>query len=656
MKKLITTICILFLAGTTYAYVALSNRQLGLGSYRLDATNIFYDELDIISAYPVSLMEFEGNRLYTNWGNVRQPVTGAGTYNPVLSHRGMTLAPADHAFTIGVSGNPLGYFNIENSRSGLIFQNWGAKTNTFDFDGVPGNDSEYTREFVNEIITSSTNPTIMRRMTESTDVKYWTNTTVTQWNIGIAKKGLPILTNLSVGLSLANNSYSRILTAGGSKSYTDRYLTDDGAADGGMPAGSREGDTYNVTYADNKIDQNSFARTDVLGQLRYELLESLTVDCALGARFQTNNNPGGLINPMTGIPQGSLEKDIVTVTMKDDVNWTNIQYYNIGTAIRNRILIDYNVHPTYDNVKLGGANHIWDKTVRTPGTSDFKDNRFGIGPLVRLQGEYKGNKVNLTGVLNFDTVSQNINANQTLRDYIKIEVQVSSYQRTSEVGIDATATNKYEGTATNSNFDLGIKVEFKALENIKLALGGFIMMNTDLNDFTKIETNYTNKTSYDDGLPENNPGEFTQTETRNDSRTGKNETVTMKYYVPIGVEIPLSKKWTFRAGTSYIMTKTQRTVTTKQNYSISTTVHTPAGGSPTTTYTENYDPLETKTVTYAETHTVSYSYGIQWDINKNLTVACNAFLDTNPNTGDNKATIFDLDTYRLLAVQAIFKF
>ncbi|MBU2568073.1 MAG: hypothetical protein KJ967_04825, partial [Elusimicrobia bacterium] len=247
MKKLSAVMLMALFSSSVFAYVPLSNQQLGLGSYRLDATNIFYDELDIISAYPVSLLEFEGNRLYTNWGNVRQPVTGAGTYNPALSHRGMTLAPADHTFTFGVSGNPAEIFSIENTRAGLVFQNWGAKTNPLNLDGVGATESEYARDFVNELMTSATIQTIMRSRTESTDVKYWTNNTVTAWNMGMAKKiwtwwGLPNL----IGVSLANNSNSTILTAGGSKSYTDRYLTDDGAVNGGMPASSREGDTYTV--------------------------------------------------------------------------------------------------------------------------------------------------------------------------------------------------------------------------------------------------------------------------------------------------------------------------------------------------------------------------------------------------------------------------
>jgi len=69
-------------------------------------------------------------------------------------------------------------------------------------------------------------------------------------------------------------------------------------------------------------------------------------------RFQTNNNPGGLIDPRTGAAQDALEKNIVTVTKKDDVAYNNIQFYDTGTAIRNRSVIDYDVAPTLDNVTV----------------------------------------------------------------------------------------------------------------------------------------------------------------------------------------------------------------------------------------------------------------------------------------------------------------
>jgi len=62
----------------------------------------------------------------------------------------------------------------------------------------------------------------------------------------------------------------------------------------------------------------------------------------------------------------------------------------------------------------------------------------------------------------------------------------------------------------------------------------------------------------------------------------------------------------------------------------------------------------------AETHFMEYSYGIQFDPTKSLSLAANAFLDTNSNAGPlgglSNASILDLNTYRLLAIQAVFKF
>ena len=103
---------------------------------------------------------------------------------------------------------------------------------------------------------------------------------------------------------------------------------------------------------------------------------------------------------------------------------------------------------------------------------------------------------------------------------------------------------------------------------------------------------------------------------------------------------------------------TKQTSKSTQGRTTTVTSVTPAGGATTTqTVIADNHPALTQSVVYTETHQVSYTYGIEWRPNKNLILACNAFLDTNPNPSPTtKATIFDLDTYRLLAIQAIFKF
>ena len=71
MKKLLSVIMVGLMATSAFAYVPLSNSQLNIGSYQNSATRgMFYNELDILSAAPVELLDFSGNALYTNWGNV----------------------------------------------------------------------------------------------------------------------------------------------------------------------------------------------------------------------------------------------------------------------------------------------------------------------------------------------------------------------------------------------------------------------------------------------------------------------------------------------------------------------------------------------------------------------------------------------------------
>ncbi|MCS7228259.1 MAG: hypothetical protein NZ839_04775, partial [Endomicrobia bacterium] len=178
-------------------------------------------------------------------------------------------------------------------------------------------------------------------------------------------------------------------------------------------------------------------------------------------------------------------------------------------------------------------------------------------------------------------------------------------------------------------------------------------------------------TSYDDGIPGNTPGnvgintrpsstngEGMWSQTRTSKSDNKQEIYTLNISMPIGAEIPLTKKWLFRAGSVYNMTKTI-TISKRTSEKVKTTTSvTPAGGA-TTVETSIVDPTTdyiNEGTIYTETHQVLYAYGIEWKPNKNLIIACNAFLDTNTNPTGGKSSILDLDTYRLLAMQVVVKF
>ena len=86
----------------------------------------------------------------------------------------------------------------------------------------------------------------------------------------------------------------------------------------------------------------------------------------------------------TGAAQGSLEKNIVTISAKDDTNIAGTQYYNYGTSIKNRTAFDYATNPTLAN--FGSAVvAVWDKTGAS-GVVDFSDKRSGLGPTLNIEG------------------------------------------------------------------------------------------------------------------------------------------------------------------------------------------------------------------------------------------------------------------------------
>jgi hypothetical protein len=217
--------------------------------------------------------------------------------------------------------------------------------------------------------------------------------------------------------------------------------------------------------------------------------------------------------------------------------------------------------------------------------------------------------------------------------------------------------------------DLGVKFDLLKMKSLRVAFGAFLTSIYEVTDYTQ-RINSTEITSYDDGAAgntawnltsrprTNNEGEWRQTVSA--ETTNKDEVTTTQYSVPVGFEVPLSKKWTFRAGTTYSMAKIKTVARTTGGSVTTVTTETPAGAAATTTTSIGApagDYLNDST-TYTEAHQVTYRYGIQWDALDNLTIACNAFLDTNPNNAPagTKASIFDLDTYRLLAIQAVFKF
>jgi len=628
---------------------------------------MFYDELDIISAHPVSLLEFSGNRLYTTWGNVRNTVDVS--YNPTLSYKGMTLGTADNTFVFGITGDPLSKLGLSDSRIGFVFQNSGTKATYVDLNNIPGTDSEGKWEnIISTNVNNSADGSIDRETTLSADMKNYSNQAINQFNVGFAKKGL-ILEDLVAGFSIARQSnYTKRIT-GGTKSYKLRYLNDNGMP-AGYPTGTREGETYELTYADNDRLDNSLDITDLLLQARLEPISDLRVDVGLGIRLQDNYNPNSLI------------KNSITVSKKDDNLIGTTVVYDTGKAIRNPATLgnlNYNDFTGLVGDFTGALlwTPAWAGGVNAPALVDFSDDRKGTGFLVRAEAGYKLFDVPITGVFNLSLVPQKLDCSEKYVDYIKTQDYVTATAQDTWVARDYTQDVKTTGDIKNSSVDFGLKFDIIKNEYINVAFGGFLRSDYTLNDW-KAEINSTEITSYDDGVAGNNPGtvaigvrpgpangEGVWKQTVENETTGKTETLITRMSVPVGAEIPITKKWTFRAGSQYTLTKTKTVTKATAGKTKTVTSVTPAGGSE-TKVTVIADPtadyLNDSTV-YTEAHTITYTYGIEWSPNPNLTLACNAFLDTNPNELDagagganNKATIFDLDTYRLLAIQAVFKF
>jgi len=733
MKKFLSVLMVALMATSAFAFVPLTNSQLNIGSYQRGATRgMFYNELDIISAAPVELLDFSGNALYTNWSNIRN-FNNITNYGSALDWSQTTNNMDVSYFTFGVTGNPLSCINIDDSRSGIVFQNYGAKIRTYDF-GIDDVDSKGEWENEYYLIIYPTAPvTDITSTTLGSDLVYYTNITNTQWNIGSSYK---LLDKISLGLSLSRMTNSVIRNTGGTKSYTDRYDTDNGATWVNMPTGSREGDTLTVNYPSQEIDRDSTSQTDILPQARLKISDDLYVDAGVGLRFSKTANGA---DPWKG--DVSWEKDVVTCSAKEDIaissaaGGQNIyQRYNTGTAIvikdNANIALDYDQTNITGNARLTTTDNVYETnnwTQYDAGVSDFSDERSGTGPLLRVEMKKKFEKCNITGVANYGTISQDVDASVTNQEYVNTKHTLYAGAAVDQVDNftekDYIEKITYRGKVTDSNIDLGTKIEMTALEGVKLSFGGFIQQETNKADLD-ININSTDLVSYrdsdglttssgtvggigtnpndilnnkpgpvDGSVTETNPnitgrgdlnisivgnGEGDWSQTISQTFTGLHETITTRYRVPIGIEIPLSKKWIFRAGTEYMMTKTKITFETTETVDTKNTTAT-ALGEPSRTRIDYINQPRTinSAVTYAEQHDVFYTYGIQFDATPSLTIACNAFLDTATDTAEDyvtydtdddgdvdavaikretRANIFDLRTYRQLSLSAAIKF
>ncbi len=660
MKKFLSLFIAVLTVTAGYSYVPLSNVHTNLGSFRKDATHgMFYNEMDILTAAPVELMDFSGNNLYTSWSNARNDV--ATSYNSVLSYRALTLAPVDSTFVFGAIGTPLQFIGINGLRAGLIFQSgFGGKTDYFDLDNNIGNGFEsegYWECETSANMDADAAGVIDRMTTYTSDANNYQESTVTQWNAGAAMK----LWILGAGLGINRTSTINIRNTGGKKTYNVSYLNDAGMP-AGYPAGTRQGDSGSVLYPDNSVDQSSTIQSDILPQARIKISEIVKLDVGLGLRVQNSYNPT------------NIRKNGIEVTGSNANLFGASVVYDEYSAIREPGTLgglDYN---DFSIVNLAGtanpASAIYDPAwtgtgVDAPAVTDFSDDRTGVGPIFRAEAKL----FFLTGVLNFSSVVQDIDAKITSRDYISLKQYSSATAYDSWVARDYNETVTRKGDCTINEFDLGLKVNLIENEKIRMAFAPSISRDSTLTSYTE-KTNRTESTYYDDGVAGNTPGtvglatrpsaangEGTWSETTGVSDKIENETINVTYRLPVGFEIPIGKKWTFRAGTAYSFTKTEVLNKTISGRTTATTTATPAGAAmlTTTAITSPADNVQ-KDRSYTEACTLSYSYGIEWKVNDNLTIASNAFLDTNSNLGNDKATLLDLDTYRCLAIQAVFHF
>ncbi|MDD5687562.1 MAG: hypothetical protein PHE88_06995 [Elusimicrobia bacterium] len=701
MKKMLSIVAMFLMATSAFAFVPLTNAQNTVGSYERGATRgMFYNELDIISAAPVELLDFSGNALYTNWGNIRN-------YNDIVNYgKALNWGPNQNNtdisyFTFGLTGNPLSSIGINDSRSGIVYQNFGGKlAPIFNLDSVVGNDSEgqwknetYNIRFATAPATDRTQTTI------GSNLKYYTNTTNTQWNAGSSYK---LMDKISLGLSLSRRTDSIVLNTEGTKTYSEIFNTVNGAILVGMPVTSTEGTSLSVSYPKQAVDQNSTSITDILPQARISVSDGLYADVGVGLRFSKVTNPGTVVANENTVITVSAREGVAISTAIGGLN--SYQRFNTGTAIVSKTNLDYATQTLNGNVNLFTASFTG---AAGTGVSDFSDERSGIAPLVRVEVKKSFKKFDAFGIANFDTLSRDVDASQTNREYANTRHTLYAGAAADVVdnftGRDYTQLLTYKGTASDTNLDLGLKINMKELEGIRVSLGGFIQRSvskTDLDttsgsrelvsyrdgdgltissssvggntpaqiltnkpgpvDGSLTETNPNGTGRTDLGLPTTGDGEGDWSQTISRAGTQLSETITTKYMVPVGIEIPLSKKFTFRAGTEYVMTKTQTTVKTNNTLETTVTVATPLGEAAKSRTDYSADLAETKSILYSESHDVFYTYGLQFDATPSLTIACNAFLDTNPDgvgtDGGDRASIFDLTTYRNLSLSAAIKF
>ena len=421
---------------------------------------------------------------------------------------------------------------------------------------------------------------------------------------------------------------------------------------------------------------------NVLPQVQLKLGDVVTANVGIGVRKQNDYNPNSIL-PNAITLSGTDRKQLAGAAAGDPL------YNDEVSAVRNPsniACLDYNDFATGNYSGVANLNSAI-YTPFNPATDDlaivsFKDERPGTGLIMRLGAKL----FFMEGALNISSVKQDVNCEIKSRDYASIKSYKTAAQRTA-YSCDITNTDTKKGDATITAMDFAVKIKLLDNKDIRVAFAPGISNSVTAEKLAS-KSNTLTSMLYDDGLAANNPGavainvapgdaafdtvntnddgagEGTYTQSTVSEFTEDNEETTTEFSLPVGMEVPISKKFTFRAGTCYTITRNEeiKKTTTKNVTQVDTA--TPAGGAVATRTTVSNPTNDVQKSTYwSESHLVTFTYGLQWDVNDYLTIATNAFLDTNPNAtdngaggADNKASLFDLDTYRCLAIQAVVRF
>lgn len=506
----------------------------------------------------------------------------------------------------------------------------------------------------------------------NSDVQKSLNTTNTVWNLGASWTWFKSIT---FGFGIERESNESLTTTGGQKTYAQTYLNDKGLP-ANWPTGTTEGSSAKVTFINQEVDTNSDIVMNVMPQVQLKLGDVVTANAGIGLRTQNNYNPNSILptavtitatnrHQLAGAAAGDPLYNDEFKGIRNPADIAKMDFDDFTTAGYSSLVNQFDA--AYNGV--GGAG---------PAIVSFKDDRTGTGPIVRLGAKLYF----LEGALNISSVKQDVDCEIKYRDYISLKQYITAAQK-NDYSIDRNITDTSKGDATVTNMDFAVKVKLLDNKDIKVAFAPGISNAVTTEKLTSKRTR-TIAWAYDDGLAANNPGavaigvgvepgDVAVTAGPNDDGSGEgtagrstvteftedNEKTVTEFKLPVGLEIPISKKFTFRAGTSYSIVRNEdiKKKTTKNETQVDTA--TPAGGA-VATRTIVTSPVGSdveKSTYWSESHVVAFTYGIQWDVNDYLTVATNAFLDTNPNIGGAaKASLFDLDTYRCLAIQAVVKF